>query len=122
MCQPCWDQLKDIEANWSKFQAMGIDRIVSITSDPLVALKEKVKVEKLSTPLLADRDLEVSQPYSANRYGMMGTGFNGHTFIVVDEQGVIRWRADYGGRPHYYMYIAVPNLLRDMREGLKKSA
>ncbi|MGH2829012.1 MAG: peroxiredoxin family protein, partial [Actinomycetota bacterium] len=97
MCQPCWNQLKDIERSFADFQALGIDKIVTITTDPLDALRQKVADEGLSTPLLSDPGVRVSKVWQTNRYGMMGTRFNGHSFIVVDENGTILWRADYGG-------------------------
>ncbi len=120
-CQPCWDQLKDIQSNSSKFHALGIDAIVSVTTDPLDALKQKVADEGLSIPVLSDTGLIVSQVYNANSYGMMGTSRDGHTFIVVGPDGRIRWRADYGGSPNYTMYVPVSNLLADIRTGLSGS-
>lgn len=118
-CEPCWSQLKDIEANWTQFQAAGIDKIVTITGNPLTVLKQKVAAEGLTTPVLADPDLRVSKSYSANQYGMMGTSADGHSFIVVGPDGKIRWRADYGGPPDYTMYVGIPSLLADISRGLK---
>lgn len=118
MCQPCWDQIVDIEKQFPKFTELGIEQIVSITTDPVDDLRRKVQDEGISTPILSDPDLRVSRTYKANLYGMMGSSMNGHTFVLVDEQGVIGWRADYGGAPDNYMYIPVSNLLADMRAGL----
>jgi peroxiredoxin Q/BCP len=121
-CQPCWDQLKDIQSNINDFHALKIDRIVSITTDPLDALKQKVADEGLSIPVLSDPGLAVSQAYSANSYGMMGASRDGHTFIVVGPDGRIKWRADYGGSPNYTMDVPVPNLIADIRRGLSGSS
>ncbi len=82
--------------------------------------------EAISTPILSDYDpmyqpmLSVQEAYETNRYGMMGRMHSGHTFIVVDEDGIIRWRADYGGAPDYTMYLPVRNLLADLQVGLKR--
>lgn len=119
MCQPCYDQIKDIEEQRGKFEELGIDNIVSVTHDPLDASKQKVASEGLSTPVLYDENLEVSKTYDANEYGMMGGSANGHSFIVVGPEGQIQWRADYGGAPEYTMYTPVKDLLADMREGLE---
>jgi peroxiredoxin Q/BCP len=107
-----------MEANWDPFAALGIDGIVSITTDPLDLLQQKVQDEGLRTPSLSDPDLAVSRTYEANLYGMMGTATNGHSFVLVDEAGVIRWRADYGGAPKYTMYVPTEQLLADIREGI----
>lgn len=117
-CQPCWDQLKDMESKSSQFQALGIDKVVSITTDPLDALKQKVADESLSTPVLSDPSFTVSQTYNANQYGMMNGTSDGHSFIIVGPDGRIRWRADYGGGPHYTMYVPISALIADMKEGL----
>lgn len=120
MCQPCWDQLKDIELNMGQFRGFGIEAVVSITTDAIDALKQKAELERLSTPVLSDRDLRVSKAYDTNSYGMMGKSRNGHTFIVLDRDGKILWRADYGGAPKYHMYVPVSNLIADLRQGLLK--
>ena len=101
------------------FQALGIDTIVSITTDPLNALQQKVADEGLTIPVLSDPQLAVSRAYTANGYGMMGSSRDGHTFIAVGPDGRIRWRADYGGSPNYTMYVPVSNLIADIRAGLK---
>ena len=117
-CQPCWDQLTDIQANLDKYQALGITRILSITTDPLDAIRQKVADMRISIPVAADPDLAISRAYQANRYGMMGQARDGHSVIVVGPDGRIRWRADYGGAPNYTMYVPSDHLLADLRAGL----
>ena len=117
-CEPCWTQIKDIEAHISQFRALGIDTIVSVTTDPLAALKQKVADEGISTPILSDSSFAVSQTYNANQYGMMQGSSDGHSFIVVGPNGRIRFRADYGGPPNYTMYVPLPTLLADLKGGL----
>lgn len=121
-CEPCWDQLRDIQAQPGAFRALRINRIVSITSDPLAALTQKVAAEGLAIPVLSNPDLAVSAVYQANQYGMMGTVRDGHSFILVGKDGVIRWRADYGGPPSYPMYIPLSTLHSDIRAGLRGGA
>ena len=117
-CQPCWDQLTDIEQNMNSFNTAGIDRVVTITTDPADALKQKVTDEGITSPVLSDPDLAVSNAYQTNSYGMMGNSRDGHSFIVVGPDGVIRWRADYGGPPDFTMYLPVPALLADLQQGI----
>lgn len=119
-CQPCWDQMKDIQARKSAFQTLHIDQVVSITSDPLSALQQKVRNESLTIPVLSDQDLAVSQTYATNQYGMMGTSRDGHSFILVGPDGRIVWRADYGGAPNYTMYVPMDQLLADLRTGIQR--
>jgi peroxiredoxin len=118
-CQPCWDQLRDIQNHFDRFKAIGIDRVVSITTDPIDQIKQKVADDGITEPVLSDPDLTVSQSYHANSFGMMGDSRDGHTFIVVGPDGTILWRADYGGAPDYTMYLPVASLLTDIQRGLK---
>jgi peroxiredoxin len=117
-CQPCWDQLTDIQANLDQYKALGITRVLSITTDPLDAIRQKVTDMGVTIPVASDPDLVVSRAYRANQYGMMGSSRDGHSFIVVGPDGRIRWRADYGGAPNYTMYVPSPSLLADLRAGL----
>ncbi|MBW3577400.1 MAG: redoxin domain-containing protein [Actinobacteria bacterium] len=118
MCQPCWNQLTEIESHWGRFEQLGIDRIVTITTDPLGALGQKVQLEGITSTVLSDVDKQVSPAYDTLAYGMMGGSHNGHSFVVVGPEGDIVWRADYGGAPDYWMYLPVDALLNDLRAGL----
>ena len=117
-CQPCWNQLVDIQQDFDRFQALGIDQVVSITTDPIDQIQQKVIDEGISAPVLSDPDLTVSSAYSANSYGMMGNSRDGHTFVLVGPDGKILWRADYGGSPDFTMYLPVDALVADIQEGI----
>ncbi|MGH3907574.1 MAG: peroxiredoxin family protein [Pseudonocardiaceae bacterium] len=114
MCQPCWDQIRDLEQNQDALRAAGIDEVVSITTDPVDLVAQKTADMGLSTPVLSDPTLEVSKAYTTNQYGMMGTSRNGHSFILVGPDGQIDWRADYGGAPDYTMYLPTEDMLTDL--------
>jgi peroxiredoxin len=116
-CQPCWDQLGALESDASALKSAGIDRVVSITTDPIKMIKQKVADDGLTTSVLSDPDLAISRAYHANAYGMMGTSRDGHTFILVGPDGTIRWRADYGGAPNYTMFVPVDKLLAQLKAG-----
>lgn len=120
-CQPCWDQITDLEPQMKQLNELGIDQVVSITSDPLDQIQQKVADEGISIPVLSDSDLAVSAAYGANNYGMMGTSRDGHSFVLVGPDGQIQFRADYGGAPDYTMYVPVPNLLADLQAGLSEN-
>lgn len=117
-CQPCWDQMRDYAAADAGFKAVGVDELVTITVNPVALLTRKMRQDKIGGIVLADTDLAVSKSYHANDYGMMGTSTDGHSFVFVDAEGTIRWRADYGGSPDFTMYVPPANLLADLRVGL----
>ena len=117
-CQPCWDQMRDYATSEARFKAVGVDELVTITVDSPELLARKMRQDGVTGIVLADPDLAVSKAYHANDYGMMGNSTDGHTFIYVDPIGTIRWRADYGGKPDFTMYVPPDNLLADLRAGL----
>lgn len=114
-CQPCWDQIKDLEHNQAALKTAGVDAVLSITTDPANLIGQKVSDERLTTPVLSDSNLQVSQAYNANHYGMMGQMRDGHSFILVGPEGTIHWRADYGGKPNYTMYVPTAKILTDLK-------
>jgi peroxiredoxin len=113
-CQPCWDQIKDLENNRAALKTAGVDAVVSITTDPANLIGRKVADEKLTTPVLSDPSMQVSHAYNANQYGMMGEMRDGHSFILVGADGTISWRADYGGKPDYTMFLPTAKMLTDL--------
>ncbi len=121
-CEGCWTQIKDIQTNMREFKGLDIDAVVTITTNPIGALTQKVADEGLSMPVLSDESFAVSHAYSATQYGMMAGSADGHTFILVGPDGRIRWRADYGGPPNYTMYVPISNLIADIKAGMKVGA
>ena len=124
-CQPCWDQLQSIQQDLSKFRALRIGPIVSITTDPIGQIKQKVKDEGIRIPVLGDVGARFSgaNAWGTNKYQMQMMGErNGHTFILVGKDGRIRWRADYGGAPKYTMFVPDGTLLTDLRKGMMSKA
>ena len=113
-CQPCWDQIRDLEKDKQNLTEAGIDDLVSITTSPIDLVTQKTRDDSLSTPVLSDPDLAVSRAYQANAYGMMGDSRDGHSFLLVGPDGTITWRADYGGAPNYTMYLPVSRILQDL--------
>lgn len=118
-CQPCWDQLTALQHDSAQVKAAGVDVIVSITTDPVNLITQKTRDMGITIPVASDPTLAVSKRYHANDYGMMGDSRDGHTFILVGPNGRIRWRADYGGAPHYTMFVKPAQLLADLRAGRK---
>ena len=116
-CQPCWDQIKDLDASQAQLQAAGIDQLLTITSGPVDLIAQKMADDQLTATALADTKLDISRTYQTNKYGMMGDSRNGHSFILVGPDGRIEWRADYGGSPKYTMYVPVDTLLSDLEAG-----
>lgn len=116
-CQPCWDQIRDLEMAPAILQKAGIDSLVTITSGPVDLIAQKMADDGLGSVALADTDLDVSRGYETNKYGMMGDSRNGHTFILVGPDGTIQWRADYGGAPNYMMYVPVQQLMKNLEAG-----
>lgn len=117
-CAPCWRQVFDIQKDLDRFHGAGVDEVVAISIDPLSAQRQHARVNGVTLPVLADEDRSVSQAYDALSYGMMGGASPGHTFILVGPDGVIRWRADYGGPPKFTMYVADDTLLAQLRSVL----
>ncbi|WP_204249189.1 MULTISPECIES: peroxiredoxin family protein [Nocardia] len=114
-CQPCWDQIRDLERNTDALTSAGVDAVVSITTDPAALIGRKAADEHLTTVVASDPDLKVSRAYDANSYGMMGQMRDGHSFVLVGPDGVIAWRADYDGAPQHTMYLPTAKLLADLR-------
>lgn len=116
-CQPCWDQIGDLESEETKLRDAGIDRLVSITSAPADLLAQKMNDDGLQSLALADPDLEAIGRYEANKYGMMGDTRAGHSFLLIGPDSEILWRADYGGAPNYTMWLPVDKVLADLQAG-----
>ncbi len=69
---------------------------MSIAFDP-PSVQAEVKTEYGigDVPMLSDTEHQVSQDYGVLQWAV-ASGEPGHTFILVDERGIITWIRDYG--------------------------
>jgi len=85
-------------------------------NDRVADAQQAAETYRITTPLVADEDRDMTGAYDVLGQGMH-PNTAGHTFILVDRQGVIRWRRDYwlGSEPTMYvppnkLFADIPNL------------
>lgn len=121
MCQACWRQQAELERDVDKFKnELGVDQIITITLDPIGSLVQKAQADGYKLPILSDRDAKIALAYDVLKYGMMNGANPGHSFILIGPDGVIKWRADYGGPPKYTMYLPDQQIIDDAKKGLNQ--
>jgi peroxiredoxin len=115
---PCIQQVGDLETS-KEFKDLGI-QLVSISPDPPEAWRQAAEEFDLETPLVTDPGNRVAQRYGVMRWRVpesadVDSAEPGHTFVLVDEGGTVRWVRDYGAREHGgIMYVFPQALIRDM--------
>jgi len=112
MCYPsCWDQM----VAFSKEPKFNNDKtvVLSIVVDPRSDWAEAVKQmpELSSSTVLLDIDRNISLTYGAlTLTSSMHRGeFPGHTYIIVDKEGIVRYQLD-----DEYMQIRNKELLKEL--------
>ena len=92
-CDPCFTQLRELEAHDSHLQEEGLT-VVPVVVNGADDVHMEMERFGLQTEFLIDTDKAVSEAYDT-----LGTGHHadlpGHSFVYVDGQGEIRWREDY---------------------------
>ena len=93
-CQSCLVQMGEIEKMADQFKAANITvlPIVMNTKDQILA---DMQANGVTTPFLLD-DGTVSTAYGTIGKGMHA-GLPGHSFVVIDAQGMQRWYGEYPG-------------------------
>jgi len=112
MCQACFQQIQALEARAADLKQRGLV-LVNVTNDRVADAKQAAATYRITTPLVADEDRDMTGAYDALGQGMH-PNTAGHTFVLIDRQGVIRWRRDYwlGSKPT--MYVNPDQLLADI--------
>lgn len=112
MCQACFEQIRDLEQHGAHLDDLGI-ALVNVTNDDERTAREAGRAYAIRTPLVADSDRDMSAAYDVLDYGMHANTA-GHTFVLVDAAGKIRWRRDYwiGSAPT--MYVPPEDILAEL--------
>jgi peroxiredoxin Q/BCP len=93
MCQACFEQIQSLQQRSGELRKHGLT-LVNITTDPPDVLREAVQAYGIETPMISDESKDMSTAYGAIGQGMH-PDTDGHTFVLIDEDGRIRWRRDY---------------------------
>lgn len=93
MCQACFQEIQALQANANELKKRRL-LLVSITTDTPDVLREAAQAYGITTPLVSDDNKDMSRTYDVLGQGMH-PDTAGHTFVLVDRRGNIRWRRDY---------------------------
>jgi peroxiredoxin Q/BCP len=106
----------DLQAD-KTFNSLGV-ALVSVSTDSLADLQAAARQFGITTPLLSDKDSEVSRAYGVLQWAMP-SGEPGHTFVLVGKDGTMSWIKDYGAPQNGgLMYVPVADLTRALKEHL----
>lgn len=93
--------------------------ILSIAFDPQAEQAASKQEYGITVPMLVDGDHLVSRTYDVLQWAV-GTGEPGHTFILVDNSGILAWIQDYGAPENGgQMYVSVDELTRNIIQSLE---
>ena len=93
MCQACFEQIQSLEQRSADLRKRDLT-LVNVTTDPPDVLREAVSGYGIETPMISDESRDMSSAYGAIGQGMH-PDTDGHTFVLIDRGGRIRWRRDY---------------------------
>lgn len=109
-CQACITQMGDIEKNASTFTEANVT-VLPIVMNTAEQITRDMQRNGVRTPFLLD-DGTVSAAYGALGKGMH-EGLPGHSFVLIDAQGIQRWYGEYPS-----MYLSSADLLKEVRKRL----
>ncbi len=106
-CQACLEQIQGIQQVGSELAKRGI-QLVSITPDSQALLRQAASEYQITTPLISDSNLSMSEAFNTLGQGMHADT-PGHAFALI-YRGKVLWYHDYWITDHT-MYVQPGALL-----------
>lgn len=100
-------QVVDLQSS-KEFQSLGVE-LLSISPDPVQAWADEGGSMGIRTPMLSDNQNRVASAYGVMAWAMGSEP--GHTFVLVDMAGRVRWVRDYGAPEHGGVMYVTPDEL-----------
>lgn len=123
-CQPCWEQIPELEKALPEFEKMNIV-LLTVVLDPVDKWQDIIDQYKITTPILSYESVKTESDYNLLPYSMGMGRRAGHTFVLVDKDGVIKWRRDYWpSRGHMVaggtMFVTAQDIVEAMKKALNQ--
>ena len=117
-CSPCLTQMQQVDSAYSTWHSLNV-MAVSITGDSEGSMTQWAQNSNVvHTDVCADPSLTVSNDYDTTgaSVSMMPGEAPGHTFILVNENGTVIWRADYGPSD---MSVPMSDIIQNVENALR---
>lgn len=116
-CSPCLQQMQGLDQLSSQFTSMNMV-VASITTDSMSDLAGWASSKgPRSSVVLSDQSMTVSRAYDMLGSSMHPGMVDGHSFVIINPQGILEWRKDY--YPAFSsMYVPNDQLLSDIKQGM----
>jgi peroxiredoxin len=107
-------QVVDLQSD-EEFKKLGVE-LLSLSPDSLDDWRSGADEYGIESPVLSDAGNRVAQAYGVMQWAMP-SGEPGHTFVLVDEEGKIRWVRDYGAPQNGgFMYLPPEEILKELAD------
>ena len=115
-CPPCIEQIVDLQQS-AEFEATGV-RLISISPDAVEQWATTATSIGDESPMLSDSENVVADQYGVMRWRVGNEP--GHTFVVVDAEGIVRAVRDYGAPENGgLMYVPIDEIVEFVRSDLQ---
>jgi peroxiredoxin len=111
-CDSCFTQLVELEQHLDHLAERGTT-LVPVSPNPLPTTVVEAARFGIRTPFAVDDGMEVAASYDVLGRGHHA-GLPGHSFVLVDAEGSVRWRGDYPG-----MWVSPEELLSEIDGALR---
>ncbi len=115
---PCIEQIVDLQEH-PGFTGLDLE-LVSVSPDHPEIWREVAREYGIDSLLLSDPGNQVADRYGVMRWRVprsadIASAEPGHTFVLVDREGTVRWIRDYGAPENGgLMYVPPPELLSEL--------
>ena len=104
-------QVVDLQSD-DRFADAGIE-LVSISPDPISAWRDEGKRYGVRGTLYSDPGNVAASGFGVLRWAMP-SGEPGHTFVLIDREGRIRWIRDFGAPENGGLMYVDPDQITDL--------